>query len=34
MAHATFHARRDLLRRPLAVGRRPGRIAAMGDRAS
>jgi hypothetical protein len=34
VAHATSHARRDLLRRPLAAGRRPGRIAALGDRAS
>jgi hypothetical protein len=33
-AHATFHVRRDLIRRRLTGDRRPGRIAAMGDRAS
>jgi hypothetical protein len=33
-AHATFHVRRDLIRRRLTGERRPGRIAAMGDRAS
>jgi hypothetical protein len=33
-AHATFHVRRDLIRRRLTGELRPGRIAAMGDRAS
>jgi hypothetical protein len=34
VAHATFHARRDLIRRRVTGERRPGRIAAMADRAS